>query len=75
MEEKKTPNTIAAQEDYARQLAGLSVRVCAMTQEQRERNAEKIAEPISAFASISPEILVSQPTIIVGLCSVSFVRT
>lgn len=44
MEEKKTPNTIAAQEDYARQLAGLSVRVCAMTQEQRERNAEKIAE-------------------------------
>lgn len=30
---------------------------------------------ISAFASISPDILVSQPTIIVGLCLFSRVRT
>lgn len=44
MEENKTANTIAAQEEYARQLAGLSARVSAMTVEQRERNAEKIEE-------------------------------
>lgn len=33
------------------------------------------APAINAFASISPEILVSQPTMIVGLCSFSFVST
>ena len=44
MEEKKTANTIAAQEDYARQLAGLSVRIPTMTEAQLQRNAEKIEE-------------------------------
>ena len=33
------------------------------------------APAIRAFASISPEILVSQPIMIVGLCAFSFVST
>lgn len=44
MEEKNTPNTIAAQEEYARQLAGLSARIPTMTEAQLQRNAEKIEE-------------------------------
>lgn len=44
MEEKNFAETRAAQEAYVRQLAGLSARVPTMTEEQLQRNAEKIEE-------------------------------
>lgn len=56
MEEKNRENTRAAQEAYARQLAGLSARIPSMTEEQLQRNAEKIEELKRRVQALPPEL-------------------
>lgn len=56
MEEKNFAETRAAQEAYVRQLAGLSARVPTMTEEQLQRNAEKIEELRRRVGALPPEL-------------------
>ncbi len=56
MEEKSFAETRATQEAYVRQLAGLSARVPTMTEEQLQRNAEKIEELRRRIGALPPEL-------------------